>query len=100
MHFRCYRVLALLLFSDNPHVDRFGLGYTRVHLLKFVNYHGMSRTRFLADLRVLEKEGMVHHVTLVRGRVLFQLEKPLWNERNQHSNAILALQKASKLGPM
>lgn len=100
LHFRCYKVLAILLYSNNPHVDRFGMGYVRVHLHKFVNYYGMSRTRFLDDLRILEKEGMVHHVTPVRGRVLFQLEKPLWNEKNQHSSAILALQKTSKTGPM
>lgn len=93
LHFRCYRVLMLLLYTENPYLERFGQGFTRVHLLNFATYYSMNRQRLLDDLRVLEKQGILHQLTLVKGKVLFQLEKPLWNEKSQYSNAIASLQR-------
>ncbi len=93
LHFRCYKVLMLLLFTENPHLERFGQGFTRLHLLNFATYYSMNRQRLLDDLRLLEKQGIIHQLTLVRGKVLFQLEKPLWNEKSQYSNAIASLQR-------
>lgn len=99
-HFRCFRVLTLLLYSHNIYLERFGLGYVRISLIGFANYHSMNRYRLLEDFKLLEKMGLVNHVTLYRGKVLFQVEKPLWNEKSQHSNAIQDLQKSKGQTPM
>ena len=97
---RPYKVLALLLYADNRHIERFGAGYTRIRILGFANEYSMNNMRLRRDLEFLAAHGLINHLTILNGKAIFQLEKPLWNEKNQYSNAIQDLQKRTKVSPM
>ena len=93
---RPYKVLTLLLYADNRHIERFGFGYTRIRLVGFANQYKMNYVRLRRDLQFLEAHGLINNLTILNGRAIFQMEKPLWNERNQYSSAIQDLQKRTK----
>lgn len=97
---RPYKVLAMFMYTENPFIVRFGHGYMQVRLRGFASLYSMNHLRLKKDIQFLADHGFISNLLFTRGRVLFHLEKPLWNERNQYSSAIQDLVERTKASPM
>lgn len=89
---RHYKVLFILLYGNYDFFERFGEGYMRINIVTACRALGMNHARFYEDLQMLQQRGAINQLTRIRGTVLFQIEEPLWNERNRYSSAIQDIQ--------
>lgn len=97
---RPFKVLTLLLYAENNYIERFGTGYTRIRVFGFATLYKMNKLRLRKDLEFLEARGLINNLTILNGKAIFQVEKPLWNEKSHYSNAIQDLQTRKSLSPM